>query len=147
MPQNIVFDNRESWSQKDCVVIFNWTRLKIMLNDVWNFMNEVNQLYCLYYQIVECGALLPAAHVSEKAIVGHKQQRAGVFTVVHRLPSLSQVPCGGKKRQKIIRWWKYTKGEKAKSTWATKCLYKTASNIVLSRFGSDEKKCVKAALN
>lgn len=33
-------------------------------------------------QVVEGGALLSAAHVSEEAIVGHQQQRTGVLPVI-----------------------------------------------------------------
>lgn len=33
-------------------------------------------------QVVEGGALLLAAHVFEKAVVGHQQQRTGVLQVI-----------------------------------------------------------------
>jgi len=65
---------------------------------------------CFAHQVVEGGALLLTAHVPEKTIVGHKQQRAGVLTVVWGLSSLSQVPCveqmqwsekDGKNRQRV----------------------------------------------
>lgn len=40
-------------------------------------------------QVVECGALLPAAHVPEEAVVGHQQQGAGVPAVVVGRPPLT----------------------------------------------------------
>lgn len=58
-----------------------------------------------FYQVVEGGALLITAHVFEKTIVGHKQQRAGVLTVVMRLPSLSQVRYGREAMERK-RWRK-----------------------------------------
>ncbi len=85
------------WSNKHCPIKLNVTlhqkdcntqcmqKLDCVRNMAhWQYRNRR-----LFYQVVEGGALLATAHVSEKTIIGYKQQRACVLTVVHRLPSLS----------------------------------------------------------
>ena len=46
---------------------------------------------CVFYQVVEGGALLSTAHVLEEAVVCYQQERTGVLLVVVDLPLLSQM--------------------------------------------------------